>query len=66
MAKFQEVAKGPGLLLQEALDSARERPPGLILNRPRAVPHRGRQPPPCLAARCPGSCSELQFQDRLE
>ena len=66
MAKFQEVAKGPGLLLQEALDSARKRPPGLILNRPRAVPHRGRQPPPCLAARCPGSCSELQLQDRLE
>lgn len=35
MANFQEVAKGPGLLLQEALDIARKRPPGLILNRPR-------------------------------
>ncbi len=37
MAKFQEVPKGRGLLLQEALDSARKRAPGLTLNRPRAV-----------------------------
>ena len=37
MAKLQEVPKRPGLLLQEALDSARKRAPGLTLNRPRAV-----------------------------
>jgi len=37
MAKFQEVAKGRGLLLRETLDIARKRPPGLTLNRPQAV-----------------------------
>lgn len=63
MAKFQEVPKGRGLLLQEALDSARKRAPGLTLNRPRAV-RTAVASLPRLAARWPGNSVAWQLGAR--